>query len=60
MAVLNAVLLVHPLFWADTDNPQLWSIDDGFLLGDALLVCAIAEKGATSRAIALQTLRLNR
>ncbi|MGH8000361.1 MAG: alpha-glucosidase, partial [Brasilonema sp.] len=45
--------LVRPLFWADTDNPQLWSIDDAFLLGDALLVCAIAEEGATSRAIVL-------
>ncbi|MBH8556102.1 glycoside hydrolase family 31 protein [Nostocaceae cyanobacterium CENA357] len=45
--------LVRPLFWADTDNPQLWSIDDAFLLGDALLVAAIAQEGATSRAIAL-------
>ncbi|MBW4688818.1 MAG: glycoside hydrolase family 31 protein [Komarekiella atlantica HA4396-MV6] len=45
--------LVRPLFWADIDNSQLWSIDDAFLLGDALLVCAIAQEGATSRAIAL-------
>lgn len=41
------------MFWADTSNPQLWSIDDAFLLGDALLVCAIAAAGATSKTIIL-------
>lgn len=45
--------LVRPLFWADQDNPQLWDMDDAFLLGDALLVAAIAEEGATSRTIIL-------
>ncbi|MBE9048902.1 glycoside hydrolase family 31 protein [Nostocales cyanobacterium LEGE 11386] len=45
--------LVRPLFWADSSDPRLWEIEDAFLLGDVLLVAAIVEEGATSRAIML-------
>jgi alpha-glucosidase len=45
--------LVRPLFWADSSDCDLWSIDDAFLLGDAILVCPILEEGATSRSLTL-------
>ncbi|MBW4644017.1 MAG: glycoside hydrolase family 31 protein [Goleter apudmare HA4340-LM2] len=45
--------LVRPLFWADRDDVNLWSVDDAFLLGDTLLVYAIVIEGATSRAAIL-------
>jgi alpha-glucosidase len=44
---------VRPLFWYDSDDEQLWNVDDAFLLGDALLVCPIVEQGARSRTIIL-------
>ena len=45
--------LARPLFWADPQDSHLWDIEDGFLLGDALLVWAVAEKG---NAIALRAI----
>lgn len=45
--------LVRPLFWADPQDSHLWDIEDGFLLGDALLVYAVAEKGMRSRSVRL-------
>jgi alpha-glucosidase len=45
--------VMRPLFWAQADDPDLWSVDDAFLLGDALLVAPILEPGASSRQIRL-------
>jgi alpha-glucosidase len=41
--------LVRPLFWIDTNDANLWGVDDAFLLGDSLLVAPILEKGSRSR-----------
>ncbi len=38
-----------PVFWSDSDDDRLWSVEDAFFLGDALLVCPIREEGAGSR-----------
>jgi len=45
--------LVRPLFWADRENPELWGVEDAFLLGEALLVCPVLEEGARSRPLLL-------
>ncbi|WP_315787965.1 glycoside hydrolase family 31 protein [Fischerella sp. JS2] len=45
--------LVRPLFWADSEDSNLWNVEDAFLLGDALLVCPIVEEAATSRSVIL-------
>ncbi|WNZ26767.1 glycoside hydrolase family 31 protein [Leptolyngbya sp. NK1-12] len=45
--------LVRPVFWADFTDPELWSIDDAFLLGDALLVCPIVHRNTETRSIRL-------
>jgi len=45
--------LVRPVFWAEVENTSLWDIDDSFLLGDALLVSPVLEKGAVSRPVTL-------
>ncbi|MDB9318542.1 glycoside hydrolase family 31 protein [Nodularia spumigena] len=45
--------LMRPLFWADSTDQDLWDVEDAFLLGDAILVAAIVESGATSRSITL-------
>lgn len=44
---------VRPLFWADSDEPKLWEVEDAFLLGDALLICPIVEEGGRSRQVIL-------
>jgi alpha-glucosidase len=44
---------VRPLFWYDSDDEQLWNVDDAFLLGDALLVGPVVDQGARSRHITL-------
>lgn len=45
--------LVRPLFWAGPQEPRLWSIDDAFMVGDALLVAPILSPGETSRLVTL-------
>lgn len=41
--------LVRPLFWLDSTDARLWSVDDAFLVGDSLLVCPILAEGVRSR-----------
>ena len=43
---------VRPLFWSAADD-AVWGIDDAFLLGDALMVCPIVERGARARGVIL-------
>jgi len=45
--------LVRPVFWADPEDPELWAIEDAFLLGEALLVCPIVHQQNTTRRIRL-------
>jgi alpha-glucosidase len=45
--------LVRPLFWADPEDSNLWTVEDEFLLGDALLVCPVLQQGASSREVVL-------
>ncbi len=45
--------LVRPLFWPDAEVPDLWDVQDAFLLGDALLVAPVIEEGADNREITL-------
>jgi len=45
--------LIRPLFWDDPHDPQLWQIEDQFLLGDALLVAPLVEEGQSSRSVFL-------
>jgi alpha-glucosidase len=41
--------VVRPLFMAEPDNPELRSVDDCYLLGDAILVAPVLEQGAVHR-----------
>ncbi|GAB4579231.1 MAG: glycoside hydrolase family 31 protein [Anaerolineales bacterium] len=45
--------LNRPLFWLESDNPELWDTDDVFLLGDDLLIAPVLEPGAKLRRIPL-------
>lgn len=45
--------LVRPLFWPDAAKPDLWGVDDAFLLGDSLLIAPVLKPGEDSRAVAL-------
>jgi alpha-glucosidase len=45
--------IIRPLFMAEPQNPELRSIDDCYLVGDALLVAPILQKGAVSRSVYL-------
>ncbi|UCF62586.1 MAG: alpha-glucosidase, partial [Anaerolineaceae bacterium] len=45
--------MVRPLFWHDVEDPNLWGIDDAFLLGKNLLVAPILEESASSRHLVL-------
>ncbi|MGQ0569990.1 MAG: TIM-barrel domain-containing protein, partial [Armatimonadota bacterium] len=38
--------LVRPLFWPDAQDPDLWGVQDAFLLGDALLIAPVLEEGS--------------
>lgn len=40
---------IRPLFWSDPDDDRLWSVENAFFLGDALLVYPIVEEGARER-----------
>jgi alpha-glucosidase len=45
--------LVRPIFWPDSPDKRLWTVNNEFLLGDALLVAPILEEGKTSREVLL-------
>jgi alpha-glucosidase len=45
--------MVRPLFWHNVENPDLWAVDDAFLLGENLLVAPIFEESASSRNLIL-------
>ncbi len=45
--------LARPLFWMEPGNPDLWDVDDAFLLGNALLVAPILEPKAKLRKLHL-------
>jgi alpha-glucosidase len=45
--------LVRPLWWPDARDRALWSAQDAFLLGDALLVAPVLDEGARSRTVIL-------
>jgi alpha-glucosidase len=44
---------VRPLWWADPEDQSLWSLDDAFMLGDALLIAPILEEGVSQRTLQL-------
>jgi alpha-glucosidase len=41
--------LARPLFWLEPGNPDLWDVDDCFLLGSDLLVAPVLEPQARTR-----------
>ncbi|MGQ0568250.1 MAG: alpha-glucosidase, partial [Armatimonadota bacterium] len=45
--------LVRPLFWPDAQDPDLWGVQDAFLLGDALLIAPVLEEGSRAREVTL-------
>lgn len=45
--------LVRPMFWPEADEPDLWEVDDAFLLGQMLLIAPIFEKDVQSRSVKL-------
>lgn len=45
--------LVRPLFWSTPQDPELWNIQDAFLLGEALLVCPIVHRQTETRSVRL-------
>lgn len=45
--------IVHPLFMAEPDNPELRAVDDCYLLGDALLVAPVVQAGVVRRSVYL-------
>jgi alpha-glucosidase len=45
--------IVRPLFLADPADLRLHGIDDAYLVGDALLVAPVLERGATARQVLL-------
>lgn len=47
--------LMRPVWWRQPEERVLWDIEDAFLLGDALLVAPVVERGATERRVRLPT-----
>lgn len=45
--------VVRPLWMAEPDNPALRTLDDSYLLGDALLVAPVVQAGAVKRSVYL-------
>jgi len=45
--------LIRPLNWLQNDNPDYWSIEDSFLLGNSLLIAPIMSRGSTSRKVVI-------
>ena len=44
-AAQQGLPLVRPLWWLAPDMPELWDVDDAFLVGDAVLVAPVLEPG---------------
>ena len=53
LARLTGAPYARPLWWGLPDDRALRDCEDTFLLGDALLVAPVMERGADSRAVAL-------
>lgn len=49
----SGIPMVRPLFWNHPNEPNLWGVDDAFLLGDNLLVAPVLEADARQRKITL-------
>jgi alpha-glucosidase len=47
------VPLVRPLFWFQEADRNLWSVEDAFMLGRALLLAPVLDEGARSRKVQL-------
>ncbi len=45
--------ILRPLFMADPSDERLWGIEDAFMVGDALLVAPVLDKGQTEREVYL-------
>lgn len=43
--------LTRPLFWSQPEDRTLWEVDDAYLLGNAVLVAPVVEKGADTRRV---------
>jgi alpha-glucosidase len=43
----------RPLFWLEPNNPDLWAVDDVFLLGNDLLIAPVLEPDAKVKQIPL-------
>jgi alpha-glucosidase len=52
-ASLDGLPLLRPLFWDDPQDPRLRSVDDAFLLGEALLVAPVIQQGSRERFVRL-------
>lgn len=44
---------VRPMLWADPNDPRLRTVDDQFMVGDALLVAPVFAPGRTERSVRL-------
>jgi alpha-glucosidase len=44
---------VRPLFWVDWQDRNTWTVDDAFMLGDALLIAPVLEAQTRSRRVYL-------
>lgn len=43
--------IMRPMLWEDPHNPDLWAIDDQFMLGERLLVAPILDQGKQARRV---------
>ncbi|XP_028815122.1 SITS-binding protein [Denticeps clupeoides] len=43
----------RPLWWISPDDPQTFTVDDEFLIGDEILIAPVTEKGSAHRDIYL-------
>jgi len=43
--------IVRPIFFRDQDQPELWDIDDGYMLGDTLLIAPVFSVGLEKRQV---------
>jgi alpha-glucosidase len=45
--------IVRPVWWPETDDPDLLAVDDAFLVGPDVLVAPVLEEAATEREVRL-------